>query len=204
VQSPERIKRTITTMNETAQNDKETLATHETNARSLKRKINDLFNIEKYIRGCVEQLQTIEKEVISLQESQKKLHELKDLVEDMEIKRKELRLRQERVQSQLSNAQEKLKVAQKRVEVKKAASQKAIERLQQEYEEMAIERRDTEKQVEELREEANEIEAKMAEHLKMNEAELNQLLAEYWKLRHDTDFYMETLANKLNMKVDST
>jgi kinetochore protein Nuf2 len=60
----------------------------------------------------------------------------------------------------------------------------------------------------------------MAEHLKANEAELNELLAEYWKLRHNTgkphqvtesisltclsDVYMETLANKLNMKVDFT
>jgi hypothetical protein len=27
---------------------------------------------------------------------------------------------------------------------------------------------------------------KMAEHLKMSEGELNELLAEYWKLRHET------------------
>jgi len=59
----------------------------------------------------------------------------------------------------------------------------------------------------------------MNEHLKNCEAELNELLAEYWKLRHETgiilctrhpdvlktfastDVYMETLANKLNLKV---
>jgi kinetochore protein Nuf2 len=57
----------------------------------------------------------------------------------------------------------------------------------------------------------------MAEHLKRSETELNELLAEYWKLRHETgmlmvvyhpvcslcciDVYMETLANKLNMRV---
>lgn len=64
----------------------------------------------------------------------------------------------------------------------------------------------------------------MHEHLKKSEAELNELLAEYWKLRHETgtlsfglfllphltlsrmaviDVYMETLANKLNMRVIS-
>ena len=59
----------------------------------------------------------------------------------------------------------------------------------------------------------------MNEHLKNSEAELNELLAEYWKLRHETgivpriwhpnvlktstDVYMETLANKLNMRVTS-
>lgn len=99
---------------------------------------------------------------------------------------------------------------------------------------MAIERRDNDKQVEELRGDANAVEAKvrlitaltnsyrpflyqMAEHLKKSEGELNELLADYWKLRHETgiyramtlvarlfvllDVYMETLANKLNMRV---
>lgn len=58
----------------------------------------------------------------------------------------------------------------------------------------------------------------MAEHLKNSEAEVNELLTEYWKLRHETgikfsttrmktyieivaDVFMETLANKLNMRV---
>jgi kinetochore protein Nuf2 len=57
---------------------------------------------------------------------------------------------------------------------------------------------------------------KMAEHLKENEVELNQLLSEYWKLRFDTgedklndyrsyftltlvEVYMEGLATKLGL-----
>jgi kinetochore protein Nuf2 len=68
---------------------------------------------------------------------------------------------------------------------------------------MAVERRDNDRQLEELRAEADETEAKvcflafrcalrvmipcqMAEYLKKSEAELNELLAEYWKLRHET------------------
>lgn len=69
---------------------------------------------------------------------------------------------------------------------------------------MDIERRDNDKLVEDLRKEADDIEAKVnfrshvssiaptqhtaqiAEHLKKSEAELNELLAEYWKLRHET------------------
>jgi len=63
----------------------------------------------------------------------------------------------------------------------------------------------------------------MGEHLRKSEAELNELLMEYWKLRHETgnnyysfnrrgcvhhsiisvEVYMETLANKLNMNVSS-
>lgn len=58
----------------------------------------------------------------------------------------------------------------------------------------------------------------MAEHLKKSQAELNELLTEYWRLRRETgekvelscckypyhdslDIYMETLANKLGMQV---
>ena len=60
--------------------------------------------------------------------------------------------------------------------------------------------------------------SQMAEHLKKSQAELNELLTEYWRLRRETgervelscckdpypnslDIYMETLANKLGMQV---
>jgi len=139
--------------------------------------------------------------VHALQSSEKELHQVKDLLEEKRTERNELRLRHERVEKQLANAYDKLERAQRHAEEKKAASQRTIERLQREYDEMSIERRDNDKQVEEIREEAKDVEKKMAEHLKTSEAELNELLAEYWKLRHELDVYMETLANKLNMRV---
>ncbi|KAF5386676.1 hypothetical protein D9615_001740 [Tricholomella constricta] len=199
VQSPERIKRTISTMSTTAVDDKKLVTMQEAKARDLQAKINALLGIEKDVRSCIEQLQTIEKEVRSLQVSQKELADLRDHLDHKNIERNELKLRQERVEKQLSNAHDKLERAQRHAEEKKMASQRTIDRLQREYNEMAVERRDNDKQVEELRAEANE----MTEHLKKGEAELNELLAEYWKLRHETDVYMETLANKLNMRVTS-
>ncbi|KAG6861878.1 hypothetical protein C0995_010584 [Termitomyces sp. Mi166 len=220
VQSPERIKRTIITMSSTAAEDKKTVMMQEIKSRDLQTKINALLNIEKDVRGCIEQLQTVEKEVRSLQVSQKELSDLRDHLDDKKIERNELKLRQERVEKQLSNAHEKLERAQRHAEDKKQASHRTIDRLQQEYDQMAIERRDNDKQVEELRGEANEVEKKMTEQVKKGEADLNELLAEYWKLRHETgisffrscflktnsqstDVYMETLANKLNMRVTS-
>jgi kinetochore protein Nuf2 len=68
---------------------------------------------------------------------------------------------------------------------------------------MVVERRENDKQIEEVRDEANQVELKISEHLKKGETVLNELLAEYWKLRRETDIYMETLANKLNMRVIS-
>jgi len=119
------------------------------------------------------------------------------------IEKNQLSLRQQRVGDQLANVQVRLERAQKHVEDKKLASQRTIERLQLEYDEMVVERRENDKQIEEMRDDANQVEAKINEHLKKSEAELNELLAEYWKLRHETDIYMETLANKLNMRVIS-
>lgn len=201
VQSPDRIKRTIITMTSATVEDRKTVAMHEAKARELQGKINALLAIEKDIRGCVEQLQSIEKEVYALVLSQKKLADLRDDLDQKGIERNELKLQQERVEKQLSNAHDKLQRAHRHAEDKKLANQRTIDRLQREYDEMALERRDNDRQVEELRTDANQIETKMAEHLKISGGELNELLAEYWKLRHETDVYMETLANKLNMRV---
>ncbi|KIK24910.1 hypothetical protein PISMIDRAFT_97675 [Pisolithus microcarpus 441] len=203
VQSPERIKRNITTMGAAAIEDKKAIAQHEAKARDLQAKISALSTIEKDLRACVEQLQTTEKEVQLLEAAQKELADVKDSMDYKKIERSELQMKKERVYRQLANAQEKLERAQRHAEEKRHASQQTIERLQREYEQMDVERRENDKQVEELRKEADEIETKMAEHLRKSEVELNELLAEYWKLRHETEVYMETLANKLNMNVTS-
>jgi len=47
VQSPERIKKTISIMSTTAMEDKKTVTLHEAKARDLQAKINALLNIEK-------------------------------------------------------------------------------------------------------------------------------------------------------------
>ena len=116
------------------------------------------------------------------------------------------------MQKQLSNAQEKLERAQQHAEDKRLAGQQTIERLQREYEEMVLDRRDNEKQVEELRSKANEFERQvrssskcwgteayhnpqMAEHLRSCEAELNELLTEYWKQRHETGVFLYLLSH---------
>ncbi|KAG9318295.1 Nuf2 family-domain-containing protein [Chiua virens] len=203
VQSPERIKRNITAMGTTAIEDKKTLAMHEAKTRDLQAKITVLTNVEKEVRSCIEQLQTIEKEAQLLESSQKELADVKDSLDYKKIERMDLQMKKERVHRQLTNAQEKLERAQRHAEEKRHASQQTIERLQREYEQMDIERRDNDKLVEELRKEADDTEAKMAEHLKKSEGELNELLDEYWKVRHATEVYMETLANKLNMSVDA-
>jgi kinetochore protein Nuf2 len=203
VQSPERIKRRIVSLGDSAIEDKRTVAMLEAKGRDLQAKIGVLLGIEKVrlphivqwnsaplaflglqdVRGCVEQLQSIEKEVAMLETSEKELADLKDHLDNKKIEKSELSLKQEvgvlitpflrynhvfpyqRVHKQFSNAQDKLDRAQRHAEEKRLTSQKTIEKLQKEYDEMAIERKENDKEVEVLRGEAEEIETKVCNAL---------------------------------------
>lgn len=94
VQSPERIKRTITTMGATVNEDKKQVSLYENKARDLQVKIAALATIEKDLRGCVEQLQTIEKEVHLLEASKKEVMDLNDHLDNRKVERSELQMRQ--------------------------------------------------------------------------------------------------------------
>ncbi|KZT29875.1 hypothetical protein NEOLEDRAFT_1238609 [Neolentinus lepideus HHB14362 ss-1] len=201
VQSPERLKRSIASMRSTAAEEKQTLAANEAKIRDLKSKINIIQNIDKDIRSCVEQLQDVQKEVSKLETSQKELSELREHLTKQKIAKSDFDRRHERLKQQLANAEEKLVRAQHQAEEKRATSQRTIEDLQRDYEKMAAERRDNDKQMEELRAQADVIEEMKIRHLKQSEAELAELLHEYWALRHETEVYMETLSNKLGMHV---
>ncbi|KAG1883082.1 hypothetical protein F4604DRAFT_1984959 [Suillus subluteus] len=202
VQSPERIRRNIITMGTTAIEDKKAVALHEAKARDLQAKISALVNIEKDVRSCIEQLQTTEKEVQLLEASQKELAELKDSLEYKKVERGELQKKTEYT----SNLETRRRSLRERRDTPRRSDKPVNRRLSASSEitrRWMLKRRENDKQVEELRMEAGDIETKMAEHLKKSEAELNELLTEYWKLRHETEVYMETLANKLNMNVSS-
>ncbi|KAI0811066.1 Nuf2 family-domain-containing protein [Irpex lacteus] len=204
VESPERITSNIRTMSSTLAQDKQTVASNEAKIRDLQMRSTALIAIEKDVRACIEQLQAIEKEMTLLDASKKTLADLKDALDEKGSELKELELRYERVTIQQANANEKLERAQKHAEDKRLASQQQIERLKAEYQEMANERRENDRQVEELRGEADELERLMNDHMRQSQLELNELLKEYRKLRHATEVYMETLANKLDMQVTST
>ncbi|KAH9967904.1 Nuf2 family-domain-containing protein [Russula dissimulans] len=203
VQSPDRMRRTITTMGNTANEDKRTYISRRAIIDELQPKVSALLNIEKDFRASVEQLQALERETHALQVAEKTLTDSRDSLEKQMNERKGSLLRAEHLLEQLANAQERLERAQHHMEDKRVAGQQAIARLEKEYENMAIERRDTDKHNEELRAEADELERKMAEHLKRSETELSELLAEYWALRNRTAAYMETIAKKLGMQVSS-
>ncbi|KAF9653021.1 hypothetical protein BDM02DRAFT_3265678 [Thelephora ganbajun] len=197
VQSPERIKRNILTLGATALEDKKIVSTNEAKTRDLQAKINILIQVEKDVRACTEALQAMQKEKGALEASIKDLTDGKDVLEEKKTTKNELTLKRERVRKQLFNAQEKLDRAVRHAQEKRSASQQTIERLQAEYEEMVAERRDNDKEVEEYNVQEREVQKTMIQHIKQSEIELNELLTEYWKLRHEADLYMEIMSNKL-------
>ena len=95
VQSPERIKRDIHNMGNSAAEEKRTVAANEAKTRDLQTKITALLNIEKDVRSCVEQLQTIEKEMRALDGAQKELGDLRDSLDRKKGERAELVMRRE-------------------------------------------------------------------------------------------------------------
>ncbi|KAJ8094524.1 kinetochore-associated Ndc80 complex subunit nuf2 [Marasmius tenuissimus] len=161
VQSPERVKRAISTMGNQVSEDKGLVSQNEAKTRELQTKIKVLNNISEDIHGCLDQLQIIEKEAESLEASQRELSDLKAQYEDKEVERNEQRLRQERVAKQLANARQKLENTQARAKEKREANQRAREKLQVEYDQMNVERQQNDKNLQGVREETDAIEAKV-------------------------------------------
>jgi len=197
VQSPERIKRNIVTMSATALEDKRIVSTNEAKTRDLQAKISILFQVEKDVRVCIEALQAIQKEREALEASLKDLADGKDALDEKKMTKNELALKRERVRKQLFNAQEKLDRTIRQAHERRHASEQNIERLQTDYEEMVAARHENDKEVEVYHVQEREVQKMMAQHMKQSEIELDELLTEYWKLRHEADVYMEIMSNKL-------
>ncbi|KAF8482328.1 Nuf2 family-domain-containing protein [Gautieria morchelliformis] len=203
VQSPERLQRIITTMGDNAVEERRNVLANEAKARTLKLKLDTLVAYEQDIQTTVSHLTALTAEQESLDASLGKLAKAKADLERQIVVRKELELQQERAERRKANAEQKVEREQKYADEQREKSQGTIAKLKKEFEEMSLERRDNDHVVEETKREAAEIEQKMAEHLRQNEEELTKLLEEYWRLRHQTEVYMETLANKLGLDLEA-
>ncbi|KAL1669439.1 Nuf2 family-domain-containing protein [Schizophyllum commune] len=208
VQSPDRMKRAISVMSTTVTEDKRLIAQTEAKARDLKAKSDALIRIEKDLGRCVASLRVIEREAAALQAMIKESTDLKEHLKHKEIEHEEFILRHERLEKQVANAQDKLERAQRHAEDKRTTNARTLERLNAEYEHMSEERRDNDRVVKDLTAETEEVERKvcrwrwsqcMAEHLKTSEAEITELVGEYFRLRHATEVYRQMLADKLGM-----
>lgn len=93
VKSPDRIKRTITTMGSAVNEDKKQISTFEGKVRDLQAKIAAFSTFDNDIRGCVEQLQTIDKEFIQRETAKREVIDLSNLLEKGKVENSELQTR---------------------------------------------------------------------------------------------------------------
>ncbi|KLO15739.1 hypothetical protein SCHPADRAFT_849077 [Schizopora paradoxa] len=203
VQSPDRIKKHISEMGLVAQDERSAVNTIEAKTRELKTKLDALGVFEQDVKMLNDILQSVYSEHTQMEELYQRLQAFKAELDSKRILKDQLVARDDRAKRQMNNAKEKLERTQENILEKRAKSENKIKELKKQYEIMSEERRENDKVVEETKQEADELERKMLEHLRKNENELNALLAEYWNLRHQTDVYMETLANKLGIEVSS-
>lgn len=201
VQSPDRIKKHISEMSLLAQDERTTIASAETKCRELKTKLDALNIFEQDMKKLIDDLRMIHAEHMQVESIKHKLTTFREELDRKLILREQLMGRAERGARQEKNAEERLARAQQHANERRVRADEEIARLRKDYLEMAEERRENDKIVEETKQEADALERKMQEHLKSNEAELGELLSEYWRLRHQTEVYMETLAEKLGMEV---
>lgn len=199
VQSPERLKRVISTMGDNVLEERRNIAANEIKTRALKAKLDALAGFEQDIQTNIRQLAMLATDQETLDASIAKLAKSKNELEKQIVMRNELLLEQERAERKRTNAEERYEREQRYAEEQRTKSQNTITNLKRQFEEMSLERRDNDHVVEETKREASEIERKMTEHLRQNEEEVQKLLTEYWRLRHQAEVYMETLANKLGI-----
>ncbi|EJC97997.1 uncharacterized protein FOMMEDRAFT_143487 [Fomitiporia mediterranea MF3/22] len=201
VQSPDRIRKHISEMAILAQNERALIAGTESKTRELKIKLDALSVFEQDMKKLVDDLRSIQADHNQAMTIQHRLQSYREELDRKIIMREQLLGRADRAKRQLNNALEKFARAQQHAEERRVRSVEELERLRRDYSEMAEERKENDKLVEETKQEADAVERKMKEHLRKNEAELGELLSEYWRLRHQTEVYMETLAEKLGMNI---
>ncbi|KAL5482632.1 NUF2 [Sanghuangporus weigelae] len=201
VQSPERIKKHISEMAILAQDERMHIAAAEIKQRELKVKLDALNVFEQDMKKLIDDLRTIQSEHIQVDTIRHRLVSYREELDRKVILKEQLLGRADRAKRQENIASEKLSRAQQHAEERRLRSTEELERLQREYAEMSEERKENDKMIEETKQEADALERKMKEHLRKNEAELSELVSEYWRLRHQTEVYMETLADKLGMNL---
>jgi len=203
VQSPDRIKKHIAQMGRDSQLERTAVNSTEAKIRALRSKLDALGVFEQDMKKINDILKSVHSEHTQLEQLYQRQQTFKSELDDKRILREKLFVQNDRAKRQMKNAEEKLQRAQVHAQDRRGRSELEIQKLKKEYEAMSEERRVNDKVVEETKYEADEVERQMLEHLKKSESELNELLAEYWNLRHQTDVYMETLANKLGIEVSS-
>ncbi|KAH7101711.1 Nuf2 family-domain-containing protein [Auriculariales sp. MPI-PUGE-AT-0066] len=179
VEDPERLRFFIAELSKRVATYRQTIADNDAKAKELRSKMERSFTHES----------TDLQQTQELQRAQQALNELISQQQQRKIDESELESKLQRTAKKIENAEERLKDAQLTTQRRKEAAQAKLDRLR---------RKDNDADVAEMQQQIQEIEAEMAEEVARNEAELNSMLAEYWKARKAVSLYIETISTQLD------
>ncbi|KAG8929256.1 kinetochore-associated Ndc80 complex subunit nuf2 [Tulasnella sp. 419] len=203
IQSPERLKRTIANLASTVEQERNTLEQNKAKARDFQVKLDQLAIIEQDFRLAEDLLLAISTEQERLEQCNRDLHDVRTHHNNRQIEYRELKTKAEQLERQLANAKEKLERVQRTSAEKREASMARLDILKEKWAVVIKARDGMLAEHDLLRKEMEGIESEMAEYIKTNEKVLNDLMSEYWALRHDLDNYMNTLTTKFGLEIDS-
>ncbi|KAF8266011.1 Nuf2 family-domain-containing protein [Lactarius quietus] len=160
VQSPERKRRNISSMRDSATEDKKMHVALLERQRELRVKVAALKNIAKDVKMCVEVLQTMQKETDALEEAERSLLDTQDCLDKQKDDLKLDKIKAENVKLRLHHALERVERAKQTIEDRRASSLKAIQQLEKDYIVMGKERSEADKRIAERRAQAETCSAK--------------------------------------------
>ncbi|TPX67273.1 hypothetical protein SpCBS45565_g03982 [Spizellomyces sp. 'palustris'] len=133
VQSPEKLKASISEMNNSLQSDKATIGATEKKARELQNKIDMMSLVEQDIVTCLKLMDECEVERQKAETALKKVSTDKENIDKKHAEIRELDINEEQLKRQLNSAKDKLARLEKHQSVKNDAISSKLEKLKEEY-----------------------------------------------------------------------
>ncbi|KAL7416496.1 Nuf2 family-domain-containing protein [Mrakia frigida] len=199
VQSPERLKKTIADLSRSTNNEKATLASFTKKGNELSSKLDQIAQLETEVRSLIDIQREAEDAQKLTDQAKSKLSALNNEFAKAVVAQTSNSTRIEQLNTQLANATEKLMRIRDSFAEKKERFTVTTIQLRAEYDAIVRERdaddaalKETEKEIARL---TGETEIYIAE----NQAEANELMAEYWRLRAHVEAYMTEMRTKLGL-----
>ncbi|TPX61932.1 hypothetical protein PhCBS80983_g00851 [Powellomyces hirtus] len=149
VQSPEKLKASISEMNSTLNSDKTAVALTEKRARELQAKIDMMSSVEQDIRGCLKLMEECEVEKKRAETATAKVQVDKENIDKRRSDFRELDFREEQLKRQLNGANDKIARLEKHQTVKNSAMFAKLDKLKEEFRLADIEKQQCQAKTEE-------------------------------------------------------
>ncbi|KAG8998706.1 kinetochore-associated Ndc80 complex subunit nuf2 [Tulasnella sp. JGI-2019a] len=202
VHSPDRVKRTIADLSVDVERERASADLNRSKARDYQAKLTQLTNIEQDLRTVEGLLVAIKSEKSRVELCTRELLTVRSHFNNRTIEFRELTTKAEQLQRQLTNAHDKFKRLEESSAEKREAASLRMQSLKEKHSKVEKQRGEMLAEHDLLRKDIEQIEQEKAEFVKTNEKALNELMIEYWTLRHSVDDYVATTATKFGLPMN--